>query len=100
MRPGSNSVEIHPQLTHKGHPVDGALVGSGSLWPPKCPGTSPETESARRWSFIGVISPKREIKIFKNKSDFGGFQSPTMRGKKNSETLPDFYSWFSLCSHW
>ncbi len=33
MRPGSNSVEDHPQLTHNRHPVDGALVGAGLLWP-------------------------------------------------------------------
>ncbi len=33
MKPGSNSVEDHPQLSHKRHPVDGALVGAGSLWP-------------------------------------------------------------------
>ncbi len=31
-----NSVEVHPQLSNKGHPVDGALVGAGSLWPSKC----------------------------------------------------------------
>ncbi len=28
-----NSVEVHPQLSNIGHPVDGALVGAGSLWP-------------------------------------------------------------------
>ncbi len=33
MKPGSNSVEDHPQLRHNRHPVDGALVGAGSLWP-------------------------------------------------------------------
>jgi hypothetical protein len=33
MRPGSNSVEDHPQLSHNGRPVDGALVGAGLLWP-------------------------------------------------------------------
>jgi hypothetical protein len=34
MKPGSNNaVEDHPQLNHNGHPVDGALVGAGSLWP-------------------------------------------------------------------
>jgi hypothetical protein len=33
MKPGSNSVEDHPQLSHNRHPVDGALVGAGSLWP-------------------------------------------------------------------
>jgi len=32
MRPGKNSVEDHPQLTHNGHPVIGALVvGDGSI---------------------------------------------------------------------
>jgi hypothetical protein len=30
-----NSVEVLPQLSTKGHPVDGALVGAGSLWPYK-----------------------------------------------------------------
>jgi hypothetical protein len=33
MKPGSNSVEDHPQLSHNGHPVDGALVGACSMWP-------------------------------------------------------------------
>jgi hypothetical protein len=32
MKPGSNSVEDHPQPSHNGHPVDGALVGAGLLW--------------------------------------------------------------------
>jgi hypothetical protein len=27
-----NSVEVHPQVSNNGHPVDGALVGAGSLW--------------------------------------------------------------------
>jgi hypothetical protein len=31
MKPGSNSVEDHPQLSHNRHPVDGALMGAGSL---------------------------------------------------------------------
>jgi hypothetical protein len=26
-----NSVEVHPQLNNNGHPVDGAVVGAGSL---------------------------------------------------------------------
>jgi hypothetical protein len=33
MKRSSNSVEDHPQLSHNRHPVDGALVGAGSLWP-------------------------------------------------------------------
>jgi len=32
MKLGSNSVEDHPQLSHNRHPMDGALVGAGSLW--------------------------------------------------------------------
>jgi hypothetical protein len=35
MKPGSNSVEDHPQLSRNRHPVDGALVGASSLWPIK-----------------------------------------------------------------
>jgi hypothetical protein len=27
-----NSIEVHPQLSNKRHPVDGALVGAGLLW--------------------------------------------------------------------
>jgi hypothetical protein len=30
MKPGSNPVEDHPQLSHNRHPVNGALVGAGS----------------------------------------------------------------------
>jgi hypothetical protein len=33
MEPDVNSVEVHLQLSHNGHPVDGVLVGAGSLWP-------------------------------------------------------------------
>ncbi len=34
MKLGGNSVEDHPQLSrNRHHPVDGALVGAGSLWP-------------------------------------------------------------------
>ncbi len=33
VKPNINSVEVHPQLTNNGHPVDRALVGAGSLWP-------------------------------------------------------------------
>jgi hypothetical protein len=36
MKLGSNSVEDHPQPSHNRHPVDGALVGAGSLWPLFC----------------------------------------------------------------
>jgi len=31
--PNINSVEVHPQVSNNGHPVDDALVGAGSRWP-------------------------------------------------------------------
>jgi hypothetical protein len=34
-----NSVEVHPRLSNNRHPVDGALVGAGSLWPQRSPKT-------------------------------------------------------------
>jgi hypothetical protein len=33
VKPNINSVEVHPQLSNKGHPVDGAVVGAGAVWP-------------------------------------------------------------------
>jgi hypothetical protein len=33
MKLGGSSVEDHPTLSRTRHPVDGALVGAGSLWP-------------------------------------------------------------------
>jgi hypothetical protein len=41
VKPNINSVELHPQLSNMGHPVDGALVGS--LWPPN--------QRAGQWGF-------------------------------------------------
>jgi hypothetical protein len=32
MKPNINLVEVHPQLSNNGHPMDGARVGAGSLW--------------------------------------------------------------------
>ncbi len=33
VKPNINPLEVHPQLSHNWHPVDGALVGGGSMWP-------------------------------------------------------------------
>jgi hypothetical protein len=44
----TNSVEVHPQLSNNGHPVDGVLVGAGSLWPW---GTAPCTNRPRRTDY-------------------------------------------------
>jgi hypothetical protein len=33
VKPNINPVEVQPQLSYIGHPVDGLLVGAGSLWP-------------------------------------------------------------------
>jgi hypothetical protein len=34
VKPNIIAVEVHPQLSNNRHPMDGALVGAGSLWPP------------------------------------------------------------------
>jgi hypothetical protein len=31
-----NSVEVHPQLSHKEHPINGALVGTGEFCQVRC----------------------------------------------------------------
>jgi hypothetical protein len=33
VKPNINSIRVHPQSSNNGHPVDGALVGVGSLCP-------------------------------------------------------------------
>ncbi len=33
MKPDIDLVEVHAQPSNNRHPVDGALVGAGSLWP-------------------------------------------------------------------
>jgi hypothetical protein len=33
VKTNNNSVEIHPLLSNNMHPVDGALVGAGLMWP-------------------------------------------------------------------
>jgi len=33
VKPNINPVEVHPQLSDNGHPVDGAVEGAGSLQP-------------------------------------------------------------------
>jgi hypothetical protein len=32
VKPNINSVEVHPQPSNNRHPLDGVLVGAGSLW--------------------------------------------------------------------
>jgi hypothetical protein len=32
VKPNINAVDVHPQLSNNGHPVNGVLVGAGSLW--------------------------------------------------------------------
>jgi hypothetical protein len=44
VKPEINSVEVHPQLSHKGHPVDGVLVGAGSVYPNGMDHSTPEED--------------------------------------------------------
>jgi hypothetical protein len=54
-----NSVEVHPQLSDDSHPVDGALVGAGSLWPTGWMCIRPSSSLAvfRRTSFFFTKVP-------------------------------------------
>ncbi len=61
MRPGSNSVEDHPQLSHNGHPVDGALVGAGLLWPPYSHGDCITLSKTRFLSGVKAQHDKRKV---------------------------------------
>jgi hypothetical protein len=44
VKPNINSVEVHPHLSNNRDPVDGALVGAGSLWPKKLANPIPINE--------------------------------------------------------
>jgi len=57
VKPNTTSVEVHPQLSNNGHPVDGVLVGAGSLWP------------YTQVTFFGVENIKFSIKYFSFKSN-------------------------------
>jgi hypothetical protein len=59
MKPNINSVELHPQLSNKRHPVDGALVSAGSLWPPS------NEHSQTVWTSVKklFLLPKRSSNI-------------------------------------
>ncbi len=50
----NNSVEVHPQLSHKGHPVDGVLVGAGSVYPNGMDHSTPEKDEPGRVSYYSV----------------------------------------------
>jgi len=58
VKPNINSAEIHPQLGNNRHPVDGALVGVGSLWPCICTyqGLSNETKCMMGGTMVWEIS--------------------------------------------
>ncbi len=55
MKPNINSVEVHPQVSNKGHPVDGVLVGAGSLRPKK---VKVGVGSPKVWSSLLAMATK------------------------------------------
>jgi hypothetical protein len=49
-------VQVHPQQSNsKGHPVDGVLVGGGSLW-------KEEQISERTWKDVNSKKKKKNLK--------------------------------------
>jgi hypothetical protein len=59
MKQNINSVELRPQLSNNGHPVNGALVGAGSLWAPS------SVHSQTVWTSVKklFLLPKRSSNI-------------------------------------
>jgi hypothetical protein len=53
VKPNTNSVKVHPQLSNISHPVDGPLVGAGPLWP-------------EEWSFVKLFQSFRHQKAQSN----------------------------------
>jgi hypothetical protein len=54
-----NSVEVHLQLSNNEHPVDGALVGVGSLWL----GSMSEEHLEQFSCFVSIFKPS-EIHLY------------------------------------
>jgi hypothetical protein len=59
VEPNSNPIEVHPQLSNNGHPVDGALVGPGSPL-----GSKTRSSSKTRTEHLNL---ELELKLLKNK---------------------------------
>jgi hypothetical protein len=59
VKPNRNSVEVHPQQSNKGHPVDGALLGAGSLWWHRIHNKKEEQIPERTWK--DVIQGKKTL---------------------------------------
>jgi len=56
VKPNINSGEVHSERCNNGHPVDGALVGAGSLWPnPKRKGRITKTNEERKEKTLAQI---------------------------------------------
>jgi hypothetical protein len=62
VKPNINSVEVHPQLSSNGRPVDGALVGAGSLWPiPKSGCLCPNYEFKKKIGMEAIQVPQHNV---------------------------------------
>jgi len=66
VKPNINSVEVHPQLSNIGYPVDDALVGAGSVWPPVQTSILTIIESVDR--LARYLRGKRMARVAKNYS--------------------------------
>ncbi len=74
LKPNINSVEVHPQQSNNGHPVDGALVGAGSLWPnnnimmttryANLPPNPPNDHSAKKKIHMNIINTNAHEKHY------------------------------------
>jgi hypothetical protein len=89
VKPNINLVEVQPQVSSKGHPVDGALVGADSLWPLQCTFQHFQRDvqaNLPRLHTIWSLFLPRSIVFFFAMSHFDE-SIRRRRKKKNSETL-------------
>jgi hypothetical protein len=67
VKPNINSVEVHPHLSNSIHPVDGVMVGAGSLWPKKPANPIPINELHVTAVFFLMGDEFSQISKFKEK---------------------------------
>jgi hypothetical protein len=104
MKPGSNSVEVHPQLSHKWHPVDDALVGAG--YGEKSHRSHGSTFCCNQPALAQICSPITKVATSKRKRQFWhwsmwtfGLPFSSIHNNSNAFLGPGLTGTWTL-SHW
>jgi len=71
MKPYTNSIEIHPQLSNNKHLVNGTLMGVGSLWSCPCAFVLYQQRCWHQGNFFKVHSHLRILVVLNH--NYGNF---------------------------